>query len=284
MIYLLFALNFLLMIGVPIVLGMWLARRFGLSWRLFGIGAATFVGSQILHIPFNALVLQQLGWISMDTSTTRSLIVLALFLGLSAGVFEEGARYLAFRFWAKDARSWRTGLMVGTGHGGIEAILVGALGAVNVVVLGLMQNGWLLDSIPAEQLPLLDEQITAVFSTPLPMIMLGALERIFAICAHLAMSLLVMQVFVCGQKRWLLYSILWHTALNFTAVYAVTTWGAVATEGLIGIFALLSVGIIFWLRAPEPVPPEPEPLPEMKPLEPVPLSQSVEKLDESKYS
>ena len=65
----------------------------------------------------------------------RDRIIYAVFLGLSAGVFEETARYLTYRFWAKDARSWSRGLMLGAGHGGSEAILVGALAAVNFVAL-----------------------------------------------------------------------------------------------------------------------------------------------------
>ena len=46
-------LNSLLMIGLGLGLGILLARRFGLSWGLYGVGALTFIGSQVLHIPFN---------------------------------------------------------------------------------------------------------------------------------------------------------------------------------------------------------------------------------------
>ncbi len=50
-------LNGFLMIALPLVLGVVLARRWRLSWGLFGAGAATFVASQVFHIPFNNLVL-----------------------------------------------------------------------------------------------------------------------------------------------------------------------------------------------------------------------------------
>ena len=46
-------LNWLLMIGLPVGLGVYLTRRFRLGWRLWWIGAATFVLSQVGHIPFN---------------------------------------------------------------------------------------------------------------------------------------------------------------------------------------------------------------------------------------
>jgi uncharacterized membrane protein YhfC len=153
-----------------------------------------------------------------------------------------------------------------------------------VGALVLIRQGMFVDAIPPDQMPLVQEQITAVFSTPLPAIMLGAVERLFALCAHLAMSLLVMQVFVRGQIRWLLASILWHTLLNASAVIAVTTWNAYVTEAIIGLFALLSIGIIFWLRTPEPVEPKLEPLPEMKPLAAVGLETTAETLERSKFT
>jgi uncharacterized membrane protein YhfC len=284
MIYLVFALNFLLMIAMPILLARFIAARRGVSWTLFGMGAVTFVVSQIGHIPFNGLILQRWQLVPTDTAVFTNLLIYALFLGLSAGIFEEGARYLTYRFWAKDARSWGKGLMLGAGHGGIEAILLGLTGIINVGALVLIRQGMFVDAIPPDQMPLVQEQITAVFSTPLPAIMLGAMERLFALCAHLAMSLLVMQVFVRGQLRWLLASILWHTLLNASAVIAVTTWNAYVTEAIIGLFALLSIGIIFWLRTPEPVEPKLEPLPEMKPLAAVGLETTAETLERSKFT
>ena len=47
-------LNGLLMILMPIGLGLWLEKRLRLGWRLWWIGAATFVLSQVGHIPFNS--------------------------------------------------------------------------------------------------------------------------------------------------------------------------------------------------------------------------------------
>lgn len=284
MIYLVFALNFLLMMMMPILLGRLIARKRGASWGLFAIGAVTFVVSQVGHIPFNWLVLQRLQLVPTDTAVRLNLIIFALFVGLSAGVFEEVARYLTYRFWAKDARSWGRGLMLGAGHGGIEAILLGLLGAINVGTLALMQQGMFMNVVPDEQLPMLQEQITAVFSSPPHLIILGAVERLFALCAHLALSLMVMQVFVRGQLRWLGAAILWHALLNASAVFAITVWNELIAEAIIGLVALLSVGIIFWLRTPEPVDPELEPLPALQPLQAVGLEETADKLDRSKFT
>ena len=111
-----------------------------------------------------------------------------------------------------------------------------------------MRNGAMLDLIPAEQMPLVEQQIDAMFGLPWYMTLLGAVERVFAICFHLAASLMVMQVFVRGQIRWLFAAIGWHTLLNAAAVIAVTQWGALATEGIVGALAIVSIIIILRLR------------------------------------
>lgn len=282
MIVALLALNFLLMVLMPILLGRWIAARRQVRWGLFGIGAVAFILSQVGHLPFNWLILQQLEWFS-----PANLPLYALFLGLSAGTFEGFARYLTFRFWATDARSWGQGLMVGAGHGGIEAILLGALGMINFVVLLGLKNGQfqgIMASIPAEQLPLLDQQIEALFGVPAWMALFGALERVFALLLHLSASLLVMQVFVRGQLRWLLAGIGWHALIDGTLVYVVVRLGPVWAEVVLGGMSLISLAIIFLLRAPEPTAVPLEPLPELQPITLSPPANSQEMLERSKYS
>ena len=278
----LLALNFLLMILLPILLGRWIAVRRRVGWGLFGIGAVAFILSQVGHLPFNWLILQQLGWFPPE-----NLPLYALFLGLSAGTFEGVARYLTFRFWAKDARSWGQGLMVGAGHGGIEAILVGGLGMINFVILLGLKNGQfqgIRAAIPADQLPLLEQQIEGMLGIPMWMALFGALERVFALLLHLAASLLVMQVFVRGQRRWLLAAIGWHALIDGVLVYVFALWGAVWAEVVLGGMSLVSLAIIFLLRAPEPTAVPIEPLPELQPLNLTSLPSSKEMLERSKYS
>ncbi|MBK8901601.1 MAG: YhfC family intramembrane metalloprotease [Anaerolineaceae bacterium] len=278
----LLALNFLLMVLMPIFLGRWIAVRRHVGWGLFGIGAVAFVLSQVGHLPFNWLILQQLGWFS-----PTNLPLYALFLGLSAGTFEGVARYLTFRFWARDARSWRQGLMVGAGHGGIEAILLGVLGLINFVILLGLKNGYfqgILASVPQDQLHLVEQQIEAMFGVSPWMALFGALERVFALMLHLAASLLVMQALVRGQCRWLLAAIGWHALIDGTLVYVVSQWGIVWAETVLGGMSLVSLAIIFLLRMPEPTAVPLEPLPELKSIQPAPLASTAEMLERSKYS
>jgi uncharacterized membrane protein YhfC len=283
MIYVALFFNVALMIAMPLVLAWRIVAVRKPGWDLFGIGAATFVISQVGHIPFNWLLIQRLELIPTDVSIQSNLIIMALFAGISAGMFEEVARYLTYKHWAKKARTWGKGLMLGAGHGGIEAIILGVIVGINYVALSRMRAGALLSLIPEGQWPLVQAQIEALFSAPWYLILLGAAERLFALCFHLAASLMVMQVFVRGQFRWLIASILWHTLLNSAAVFAAVTWNAYVPEAIIAALAMLSLGIVFWLRAPEPVEPEQEPLPEPGPAKPVEIELSDEMLEKSRY-
>ena len=281
----LLSINYALMILIPIVVAIFIRRRTGAPWRLFFIGAVTFIASQVLHIPFNAVVLRS-GLLSTDTAVWSSLIIYAVFLGLSAGVFEETARYLTYRFWAKDARSWSRGLMLGAGHGGSEAILVGALAAVNfVALLAAVNNETAMNALPADQRSLVTSALAQIMDAPTGTLLLGAVERLFAITAHLAMSLLVLQVFLRRNIAWLFASIGFHTLLNMVAVIAASRLSPFATEGIIGLFALLALVIIFRLRTPEPEPaPEPEALPPPASAAALDLRPTDDALDRSRYS
>ncbi len=283
-------LNFALMLVMPVVLAGFIASRRPADWGLFGIGAATFVLSQVGHIPFNALVLGR--W-QVDTAVTLNLLALAIFLGLSAGLFEEVARYLIYRTWARRARSWGQGLMLGAGHGGIEAIILGGLGFYGLMQLVMFQNQpALLTALPVEQLASVQAQLAQLDASPWYMLLVGALERVFALTFHLAASVLVLQAFLRRHIVWLVAAILWHALLDaaavFTLLYMTPRLGQetamLLTEIVIGVLALVSLGIIFWLKTPEPAAAEPEPLPAVGPVRPEEMPPTEELLERSKYS
>ena len=52
----LLSINYGLMILIPIIVALFIRRRTAAPWRLWFIGAATFIASQVLHIPFNFVV------------------------------------------------------------------------------------------------------------------------------------------------------------------------------------------------------------------------------------
>lgn len=284
--------NFALMLVIPVSLGWFIAHRLRMSWRFFVVGMGGFVLSQVLHIPFNWLVLQQWALLPTDMTLSHNLLILAIFLGLSAGVFEEVTRWAIYRFGIKDARTWAKGLMYGAGWGGVEAMLLGAIGLLNLSILWGMQQGYFWGLIPDGQEELVWQQIDAMFGLPWYMTLLGALERMFAICLHLALSVMVLQLFLRRNWLWLMAAILWHAVVNATAVFTVqyttpllgSNQAGLLTEAIIGVYALLSLVILFKLRTPEPEPVIIESLPPPPPMQPLDGAVSAETLEKSKYS
>ncbi len=266
--YITYPLNGLLMIALAIGLGVFITRRFELGWRLYWIGGVVFIISQVFHIPFNFAVLnpllQDLGFVEIDP-VLRSLIT-AVLLGLSAGLFEEWARYLMYRWWTKRARTWKEGLLLGAGHGGMEAILLGVLVLFTFIQMAALRGTDLSAVIEPDRLDLAQQQMNAYWSVKWYDSLLGALERAFALPCQIAFSVLVLQVFLKKQLRWLFLAIGWHTVVDAIAVFAVGRWGYYITEALIGMMAVLSVLIIFTLRTNEIDTESAQPLPR-RPLE-----------------
>lgn len=242
-------LNALIMIAVPIALSAYLVRRFKTGWRLVWIGALTFILSQVGHIPFNIGLNRLLeSGILPRLPEPYNLVFISIVFGLSAGIWEETARYIAYRWPARNARTWGQALVLGSGHGGVESIILGILVLFTFIQMVAIKNVDLSQLVPAEQLALAQNQVNVYWSLPWYDSLLGAVERFFALCFHLSASVLVLQCFTRRQIRWLFIAIAWHALLDAVAVFSVSTWGPYLTEGLIGIAALVSIGIIFLLK------------------------------------
>ena len=232
------SLEVVFLICLPAAIVLILRRRWGLPMRLAWAGAATFVASQLVHIPTNSLISQ-----TFDMPS-QSLLVQAVVLGLSAGVFEEVARYLVYRFWQKDARSWREAVFFGMGHGGVESILTGALVAltlVNVIAISQVADPSAV-GLPANTLA----EVQAYWSMSPAAPLLAIAERVMAMTMHLSLSTLVVLCFFKSRIWPLFAAILWHATANAVSVYVGQSWGIIAAEGALAVVALLSVGLL-WL-------------------------------------
>lgn len=276
----------LIMIVMPLAVATWFARRYRVGWGLFGAGAVTFVASQVLHIPFNRFMETRYLPDFDPVVDVRLFVLVALFYGLSAGVFEEVARYVTFRFWRRDARSWSQGLMVGAGHGGIEALILGFIVVVNAAVLYGIAQGAFGGLVPEAALADVESQLAVLLESPLYMMMLGAVERAFAIVVHLSLSLMVLHAVSRRSLSWLLLAIGWHTLLNAAALIAVQYGSEVWAEVAIGAFALVSLGLIYRWRTLSPQAPEPERAEglDQPPLPKVALDDMETKLEDSRYN
>lgn len=225
----------------PLVLALVLWRRTGVSLKAWLFGALTFVVSQFVfrlpwQIPLNAWLAPKL---EGNEAATFAWIAVA---SLTAGLFEETGRWLAYRWLWKD-RSTRGGVMLGAGHGGFESIVLVGLSLIgSLVVYVALSHGTTL-GIPADKLPLVEKQFSSL--TPL-LASLGGVERMAAWGLHIGCSLLVLEGVRSGQKKWWALSVSVHFAVNLIAVVTMKQIGPVAAE--VGTVIAVTLVLFFALR------------------------------------
>jgi uncharacterized membrane protein YhfC len=260
----------LLTIAMPLAVGAYLVRRFKTGWGLLLIGAVTFLLSQVFHLPFNSYVLNpilaRLGF-SASTGPGLTLAVAAILLGLSAGVFEEGARWLVYRFWIRRARTWPEGVVFGAGHGGLEALITGLLALATLIQLTALRGQDLSKVVPPDQLAAAEAQVALYWGLPWWSAFMATVERASAMTVQITLAVIVLQAFLRPKGLlWLLAAIGWHALVDAVAVFAGVTTGVyggsvpgmVITEVIIACLAGASLVMLFRLRpAAIPEPPTP---------------------------
>jgi uncharacterized membrane protein YhfC len=238
------------MIILPIVLAFYLTRKFSLSWKLVFAGALTFIASQVLHIPV------VYGITAIFQSTSAPIIPEAwrplfngILLGLLAGIFEETARWVLYKFILKNVKTWKEGVLVGVGHGGVEAVILGVLALTSVISMIAMRNTDLSTlGIPADQLELAKQQVASFWSAPLYTAFLGLIERVFAVSLHLSLSVMVLYSVVYKKPVWFWAALLWHALVDALAVYLMPIVGALGIEAVVGVCAVISLIILFRMK------------------------------------
>jgi uncharacterized membrane protein YhfC len=239
-----------------------LRRRTGVGWGLFGLGAITFVGSQVVHLPLNAGVAWAIGaGVLPRPPEAWDPVLLPLALGLSAGLCEETARLVAL--WRSRAvRRAPAAAMVGVGHGGVEAAIVGLL-----LLLTVVQMVALRDPAAAARAGVDPTVVTQFFDVPPAMALLGLVERVFAVTVHVTCTLLVARAVLARSALPWVAAVLLHAGVDAAAVAAVTRFGPLVTEGVLALCALgcLGLAIALWRGWPAPpagpAPPPPPPTP-----------------------
>ena len=277
-------LNGLLMIIVPCLAGYVLLRRKGGSFRPIWIGVVGFVLSQVGHIPFNQFLLlpglERLG-VELAAQSGADLWVLGVAVGLSAGIFEETVRYLAFRFWLNKERGGALPWKYGVGHGGIEAILTGLLTLYAFVQASALSGEGVLAGFPADQAKLIQSQVDAYWALPWYQSLLGAWERVSALLFHLGASVFVYKSFRDKNPLWFVVALAGHTGMNAFVVMAAVKMDFLLLELLLFIFAVLWV---LWAWYVRPLGEEDEGLSPPPPEVDLSVSQITSKqLEESRY-
>ena len=181
----------------------------------FGLGILAFVVSQVLlRIPLMQYIGQNSASYSMFSVTQP--VLFSIVIGLSAGVFEELARFVAMRFLMKQ-RDWQSGFLFGAGHGGIEAVLFVGISAVSLLLSpSLITSGELY--------------------------FVGGLERFFAMLLHIGLSIIVLQGVMQKRFLYVILAILIHglvdALVGIFPIYIPADYVLIAIEGALALIAL----------------------------------------------
>ena len=244
----------------PFALGWWFVRRFRVSWLTYLAGSATFILSQVVHIPM--VVAFRYAY----PKGHEQVIFYAIALGLMAGLCEEICRHIMYKY-VVDGRRWGTALVAGLGHGGIECTLLVGVGvfAALLQMISLKKGDYsMLKGMGDVPLPYIQEKLQAFWSGSLWGPIAALVERASAMTFHTAMSVMVLQGIRKKNLLYLISAIFCHTALDFCAVYLSAQKYSLFTIEMAGVFiALLSLLYILHGRKEQEVPytPPPETVP-----------------------
>lgn len=246
------------MVALPIGLAAIIITKQKSNWRLWWIGGTVFVLSQIGHIPFNyysSLILNKTNMIYWPQ--IKQTIFNVLFLGLSAGLWEEAARFAALRWLVGKTKSWSNAIQLGVGHGGFESMILGFLVLYTFIQMVVVRNMDISSLVPPDQLSYTIEAITAYWATPWHDVLLGLIERALTLPIQIALSVIMVQVFIRIEYKWIWVALLFHTTVDSTAVLLMKYSNIYITEIAVAFFSVLSIWIIFVLKSPDPVEEDP---------------------------
>lgn len=221
------AITLFLSLVAPVLLAIWFCKKFGVNFSVIMAGALTFIIFQlVLRIPLLQLLTLRYPNLVPEPQDTAALLLYAFFLSLTAALFEEGGRWLVFKFLLKKQPSWQNAVGFGLGHGGSEAILlVGVNYIFHLLFLVLIKLD--LNPFGGTMFYLLENSKAQLLQTPAYMFLLAGIERMFVIPAHIAFSILVVLSLAKSDYKYFLLALAGHFLLNLPTALTVFPYGIV---------------------------------------------------------
>jgi len=181
----------------------------------FLLGMLAFISSQVfIRIPL--LEYMQVHSTTYLMFSAMQSVLFAVVIGLSAGVFEEMARFIIMRFFMKQ-RNWQSGFLFGAGHGGIEAVLFVGISAF-IMMFSSTVSVYNIDFF------------------------IGGIERFFAMLLHIGLSIIVLQAVVQRKFIYVVLAILIHgfvdALVGVLPLFMSPNIALIAIEASVAIIAL----------------------------------------------
>ncbi|KEK25217.1 YhfC family intramembrane metalloprotease [Bacillus gaemokensis] len=226
---------------VPIIVLVYFRKKYHINWKVVGVGVLIFIGfAQILETPFHVFMLGN----QATSELLKNPFLYAIYGGLTAAIFEEAGRFIAFFYLLKKYQEYKDGLAYGIGHGGIESISIGALASLQTLYFALSINNGSFSKL-IEKTPQLSQVQDLLISTPPYLYLLGSIERILALVLQIAFTMLILYGVKHKKYIFVLYAVLFHTFVDFFAgLYQKQVINIFFAEGITVVFAIFAFVLI----------------------------------------
>lgn len=223
-------------------------KKYKTSWKAFGLGcAAWFIFAMVLEQILHTIVMGS----PLGASIQNSTVLLAVYGGLAAGLFEETGRFVVMKFFLKKQYdNPRNALMYGAGHGGFEAAFLLGTSMINNLVYSIMINAgqqeMLISALPEEgRASMLAVFQNLINSKPYDFL-LGDFERISAIIIHIALSVLVWIAVTKKKTYFYPLAILVHALVDGLMVIVAGTGLPILVVELVILAMAVCTAFIAW--------------------------------------
>ena len=199
----------------------------------------TGAGIFILFVMFLESAVHRAVFASTGTQLTENLVNYAIYGGFMAALFEETGRFIALRFLLKNERTRTTALYYGVGHGGAEAVLLGATNALSNLLTSRVINAGgaesLLAGVDESLRDQAMQQLTAICTTPSGQFFLSGIERVMALVLQICFSYFVYRAVRDGKPTLFLLSFALHFGVDAVTVLAAGYLSVYVVELLLAV-------------------------------------------------
>jgi len=235
------AVSAILAIGVPVYLLILFRKKYNAKVIPMLIGVAGFVVfALVLEASIHRIVIGR--FISASNK-----VLYVLYGAFMAGIFEESARFIAFKILKRKYGGIGTALSYGIGHGGIESILLAGMSMINSIVSSIIINTGNIEMIrgnyQGETLATVNDHMAALVAAAPYMFLVSGIERLMAIAIQLSLSVIVFYAVFGKNKLWLYpLAIIFHAIVGIPAM-VFQMWGLnlFLTEGIVCLLAVCVV-------------------------------------------
>lgn len=192
------------MMSVGLIATLWWKLKTKLPWRYFCFGSLMWVVAIAPKYAMDYTITPYVSVWLYSYGTVTALIGLGLYVGLRTGFFESGFSYVGIKRTKFRKMNLNQAIAFGVGFGSIEAILLGFMSFINIIILWIMPS--LVDALPMA--------IQATLDMPTIVILPAIAERLFTLFIHVFASLHVVLAVVKKRMGYLWMSITFKSLVD----------------------------------------------------------------------